>query len=310
MSVCNEYWCRVCGGVSNKVETSGIRDWEFGIGGDYEYRRCLRCLQIQLHPFPTVQDMMGAYPDNYNAHTSEARDKSALYNALFSLANLGLRRRLKQHLQTGAKVLDVGCGNGEFLMSVKKLGAITLEGVDFNVRAVALARQKGVNVFRGLFVEYPGELASYDAIFMNHYIEHVLDPVAELKKAKALLRSSGMLFGEAPNFGSVDRKIFGRYWGGNHVPRHTFQFEPDRLYRLLRDAGFKSIVITSELNTGMIAKSIQNYLQRNVKSLSNNSRLKHGRIKQFDLLLLAAIPFNIVLKLIGKSGVMKFTAIA
>ena len=310
MSENNDYWCRVCGGASSKVETSGIRDWEFGIGGDYEYRRCLKCLQTQLHPFPTIENLMEAYPDDYNAHISEAKDRSAIYNALFSLANLGLRRRLKRHLQTGAKVLDVGCGNGEFLMSVKKLGAIALEGVDFNVRAVALARQKGVSVFQGHFVEYPGELASYDAIFMNHYIEHVLDPVAELKKAKDLLQLGGVLFGEAPNFGSVDRKIFGRYWGGNHVPRHTFQYEPDRLYRLLCDAGFKSVVITSELNTGMVAKSIQNYLQRNVKTLSNNSRLKNGRMQQFDLLLIAAIPFNIVLKLIGKSGVMKFTAVA
>lgn len=253
---------------------------------------------------------MAAYPDNYNAHISEAKDRSSLYNALFSLANLGLRRRLKRHLQTGAKVLDVGCGNGEFLMSVKKLGAITLEGVDFNVRAVTLSRQKGVRVFQGPFVEYPGELASYDAIFMNHYFEHVLDPVAELEKAKALLQLGGVLFGEVPNFGSVDRKIFGRYWGGNHVPRHTFQYEPDRLYRLLCDAGFKSVVITSELNTGMLAKSIQNYLQRNVKTLSNNSRLKNGRMKQFNLLLIAAIPFNFILKLIGKSGVIKFTAVA
>ena len=82
--------------------------------------------------------------------------------------------------------------------------------------------------------------------------------VAELQKAKALLQPGGMLFGEAPNFGSVDRPIFGRYWGGNHGPRHTFQFEPDRLYRPLRDAGFKRVVITSELSTGIVAKSIQN----------------------------------------------------
>ena len=145
---------------------------------------------------------------------------------------------------------------------------------------------------------------------MNHYIEHVLDPVADLEKAKALLRFGGVLVGESPNFRSVDRKIFGRYWGGNHVPRHTLQYEPDQLYRLLRDAGFKNIVITSELNTGMVAKSIQNYLQRNVKTLSDNPRLKYGRIKQFDLLLIAAIPLNTVLKLIRKSGVMKFTAVA
>lgn len=259
---------------------------------------------------PTIEDLMEAYPDNYSCHISEAKGRGALYKVLFYLANRGLRRHLRRHIHSGAKVLDVGCGDGEFLMRVKEIGAVILEGVDFNAKAVSLARQKGVNVFQGLFVEYPGELASYDAIFMNNYIEHVLDPVAELEKAKALLQTGGMLVGETPNFRSIDRKLFGRYWGGNHVPRHTFQYEPDRLNRLLRDAGFKNIVITSELNTGTIAASIQNYMQRNVENLSNNSRLKYGRIKQFDLLLIAAIPFNIILKVFGKSGVMKFTAVA
>lgn len=310
MNLGDDYGCRVCNGKSYIVETSRIRDWEFGIGDEYEYRRCLGCRQVQLHPFPSIQDLIEAYPDSYSSHVEKARERGALYDILFFLANYGLQRKLKRYIRTGAKVLDIGCGNGEFLLRVKDLGATILEGVDFSEKAVTLARQKGIAVFPGLFVDFPGEMASYDAVFMNNYIEHVLDPVAELKKAKNLIRPGGVLVGETPNFGSIDRKIFGRYWGGNHVPRHTFQYEPNRLNELLIESGFDNIVITSEMNTGTIAASFQNFLQRNVKSLSNNPRLKYGRIKQFDLLLLAGIPMNVIPALIGKSGVMKFIAVA
>ncbi len=300
----------MCSNSSYLTETSQIRDWEFGIGGEYEYRKCLRCRQVQLHPFPTIEELMIAYPENYSSHVPEARARRMLYDILFFLANFGLRRKLQKYIKRGAKVLDVGCGNGEFLLRLKEIGAETLQGIDFSEKAVNLAKNKRINVFQGLFVDFQDEPSSYDAVFMNNYIEHMLNPIAELQKARELIRSGGILVGETPNFGSVDRKLFGRYWGGNHVPRHTFQYDKKQLTTLLLNAGFKEVFITSELNTGTIAASIQNYLQRNIADLRNNPKLKFGRMHGFELLLLAMIPFNIAPFFLGKSGVMKFIAVA
>jgi hypothetical protein len=125
-----------------------------------------------------------------------------------------------------------------------------------------------------LFLDLPAEAARYDAIFMNNYIE----------------------------------RIFGRYWGSNHVPRHTFQYDRTHLRKLLTDAGFTSVAFQYELNTGTLAASFQNVLQRNAPSLRNNPRLTYGRMKGFELLLLAVIPLNVLPWIMKRSGVMTFIA--
>lgn len=300
--------CRICSGERYKTLTTGILDWEFGVEGVYEYRRCQNCGQVQIHPFPTIEQLKEAYPDNYSSHVASPDSRGALYGALYRLTNLVLQRRLRHYIRPGAVVLDVGCGNGEFLARIRALGAATLEGVDFSDKAAKLAENRGIKVFHGLFLDFPVAERRYDAIFMNNYIEHVLYPNKELDKAARLLKEGGVLFGEVPNFDSIDRRIFGRYWGSNHVPRHTFQYDQEQLGKLLTAAGFDSFSFHYELNTGTLAASFQNLFQRNVASLRNNPRLKYGRMRGFEYLLLAVIPLNLIPWLMSRPGVMTFIA--
>ena len=55
---------------------------------------------------------------------------------------------------------------------------------------------------------------------MNNLIEHVRNPVQELRKAGPLLKSGGVIFIETPNTDSWDFKFFKRYWGGS-IPQDT-----------------------------------------------------------------------------------------
>lgn len=300
--------CQICSGQNYSTLTTDIRDWEFGVEGVYEYRRCQNCDQVQIHPFPTIEQLKEAYPESYSSHVESSDSRGPLYGALYRAANWLLRRQLRRYIRPGAVVLDVGCGNGEFLTRIRSLGAATLEGVDFSDKAAKLAEEKGIRVFRGLFLDFPVSEARYDAIFMNNYIEHVLYPHKELAKAMKLLKEGGVLFGEVPNFDSLDRSVFGRYWGSNHVPRHTFQYDRRQLGKLLADAGFTSSDFHYELNTGTLAASFQNVLQRNAPSLRDNPRLRYGRMKGFELLLLASIPLNLIPWIMQRPGVMTFVA--
>jgi hypothetical protein len=62
---------------------------------------------------------------------------------------------------------------------------------------------------------------------MNDYIEHVLNPVTELAKAKALLQSGGVLVGEGSNSRSIDHRPFGRYWAVTMC--HVIPFKMSRI---------------------------------------------------------------------------------
>lgn len=302
------FQCGSCGSENSRVEIDNIRDWEFGAGDIYQYRRCLNCGIVQLHPFPTLQDLIVAYPDNYSAFTEQSGQKGFIYKILYSISFKLLAKNLQKIIPPKAKLLDVGCGNGEFLAQMKHLGAEQIEGIDFSEKAVALAAKKGVKTFCGLFTEFPGVEESYDVIFMNNYLEHTFNPSEEIGKAKQLLKPGGFLVGELPNFNSLDRKLFGRFWGGNHVPRHTFQFDDTHLSKILSKSGFERVKIKHELNSSHIAISVQNWLQRNVSNLKKNPNLKFGRMNHYNFLLLLFIPLNAVFVLLRQSGVIKFQA--
>ncbi len=299
--------CRVCESPHASVVQAKIRDWEFGAGDEYEYRRCGSCGVVQLHPFPTIADLLEAYPDHYVAFQDKETSHGLVYKALWRLSAAALKRMLRPYIPDGARVLDVGCGNGGFLERLRPLGATTLDGIDFSDRACALAEKKGITTFCGTFEDFDGEPDAYDAVFMNHYIEHVMHPHVELATALRLLKPGGWIIGELPNYRSLDRWLFGRYWGGNHVPRHTFQYDPKTLGDLLTRTGYEDVTFGQQVNPGHLVLSLQNWWYRDVDPKTND-RLTHGRMKSFGALLALTAPFHAIQALCGASGMIRFRA--
>lgn len=300
--------CKVCGTPLSEATISGIRDWEFGAGSEYSYLKCSGCGVHQLHPFPSLDELKQAYPEHYTAFLGEKGDRGVLYRIMSWASDKMFNRSFRKLIYPGCAVLDVGCGNGEFLLKLKKLGATRLVGIDFSEAAVALCNNRGIETFQGIFTNYQHQGQSFDAIFMINYIEHVLEPKEELQQAYKLLKPGAKLIGELPNFASIDRKLFGRFWGGNHVPRHTFQYDPQSLRDLLDEAGFRDIRIKQDLNPGHIVISIQNWLQRKQTDLADNPKLRFGRMRYFSLMLLLFLPLNVLFVFLGRSGVMRFSA--
>lgn len=301
------YNCKVCGAPEFKVIISNIKDWEYGFEGSYEYRKCLKCNSIQIHPFPSIYDLVESYKVDYHGFAPPT-EKGALYSFFFKIIEWKTSREIKSFIHPGSNVLDVGCGIGLFLKKLKIMGFYNLEGIDFSEKAVKIVNEDGIMCHLGTFVDFVKEDRSYDLIVMNNYLEHTINPLRELKKARALLKDKGVLFGEIPNFDSLDRIIFGRFWGGNHVPRHTFQFNARNLKETLKQAGFKKIKIKYPLNTSHFALSIQNVFQKNNADLKNNVNLAHGRDKHYSLYMLGLLPVNMVCVLLKKTGFMKFYA--
>jgi SAM-dependent methyltransferase len=302
-----DYRCRFCAGASAEPIVRAIRDWEYGCEGEWDFVSCVDCGGVQLHPFPTVADLQRAYDVDYHGYEQEG-EKGAIFGVLYALKTRLLKRKLRRFLVPEARVLDVGCGAGGFLEALRSLGLHDLTGIDFSERAISLLEAKGLAGVRGLFVDYDGPRASFDLISMNHYLEHTLDPRAELQRARELLREGGALVGELPGFDSYERRLFGRYWGGNHVPRHTLQLPQEFLVRLLVDCGFREVHVSHELNTGHWALSVQNAAQRGVADLRHNPAVRWGRAWYYFPLLLAFIPLNVLCVLAGKAGVVRFSA--
>src|SRR5690606_24420439 len=148
------------------------------------YLRCTRCGQVQLDPFPTIEQLRDAYPGTYIGHVASAGSRGLLYKALYEVKEFFHGRQLPPVVARGGRALDVGGGNGEFLARLRALGMGELDGIDFSPRAAELAAARGVKVFLGVFPEFEAPPASYDVIVMYNYLEHTLRPDEEAAKAR------------------------------------------------------------------------------------------------------------------------------
>ena len=303
----SSFQCNYCGRDRYVAVIRGMRDWEYGVEGEYNYFQCLGCEGVQLQPFPGLKDLKKAYDIHYHGYAVGAK-RGRWFSLLYAAKEGLFRRQIGRLVTAESRVLDLGCGAGDFLVSLQVLGLRHLEGIDFSHDMIDALRGRGIRGYCGAFTDFDGMPESYDLISMNNYLEHTLEPRQELEKSFSLLRPGAWLVGELPGFDSYERRIFGRYWGGNHVPRHTYQFNSDFLRRLLRDCGFEQVRIAYQLNTSHWALSLQNFMQRRVRDLRHNPALNNGRSKYYLLLLLAFLPVNIICVLMKKSGCLKFYA--
>ena len=136
-------------------------------------------------------------------------------------------------------LLDIGCGNGEFLYRVKDLG-FEVTGLDFDKHAVQHAQKINLNVKIGS-AETIDDKIQFDNITASHVIEHLRDPNMFLDTVYKLLNDGGYFYLATPNFNSLGRHSFGKKWRGVDFPRHLHFFNYSGLYRLLKEKGFSRV---------------------------------------------------------------------
>jgi SAM-dependent methyltransferase len=158
------------------------------------------------------------------------------------------------------KLLDVGCGTGKDLLRLQEAGwAVT--GVEISPYAASLARARlGCEVMVGQFDEAPLDGRQFDAVRLSHVLEHLPSPRRSLEKVRRLLRPGGVLWLEVPNAGSVERRLFRRYWWSWDLPRHLYHFTPATLVRLLREVGFQPRKVKCDGRMASFAESAADVL--------------------------------------------------
>ncbi len=132
---------------------------------------------------------------------------------------------------SGRRLLDVGCGQGQFLQSASSVGWIA-RGIDLSASAIAICQSFGLPAERLDF--FAPELSSerFDVITMFELIEHVPSPPAFVARASELLHPGGLLYLTTPNFAGLDRRILGMAWEPIHG-EHVWYFDPSTLRALV-----------------------------------------------------------------------------
>jgi 2-polyprenyl-3-methyl-5-hydroxy-6-metoxy-1,4-benzoquinol methylase len=261
--------CPICGSGERALFHARIRDRVYRCApGEWNQYQCGGCGSAYLDPRPTPATIGLAYR-KYCTHAPIGgveyakappwrRFRIAQRNAYFN-ANYGYhlkpavwspvflsparRRRFDtftgffQFPGPGARVLDIGCGNGSFLWQMRSLGWEVC-GVEPDPQSAAHARAAGLNVLDGLLQQQSLPEAHFDGITMTHVIEHLHEPMDTLRRCWKLLKPGGQITVATPNFGSRGHQIFGVDWFALMPPTHLVLFTEESLRRALESCGF------------------------------------------------------------------------
>jgi SAM-dependent methyltransferase len=226
----------------------------FGLRDRFVYQECAQCGHIQLIDVP--DDLARYYPGEYYSLGAAApagrapgtlrraasdlllrlpwrivdvltRPRGPLVRSFRSLSGLGL--------STQARVCDVGSGGGALLVELWRLGFRNLVGIDPHIEAErevapsVWVRKTAVEAIEG----------SFDAILLNHSLEHMASPVTVLARLRRSLRPHGAIVVRVPLAGTLAWRRYGVDWVGLDAPRHQFVPTERSLGLLAERAGLR-----------------------------------------------------------------------
>ena len=205
--------------------------------------KCRNCGFIFLNPVPATASFSHYGEDYYRPWIEEqAAPRQALWQRRLELLN-GCR--------SVGRLLDVGCGNGDFLRIAKEGGWETL-GTEVSDWAIKHMRERlGLDVRQGDLVSLDLEEGSFDAVTMWHVLEHTADPSANLRKARQLLKKNGVPVLAVPNASNhIFRAVYAlgklrflRYYTPGEREVHISHFTPSTLRQMLDKSGFRVVKI-------------------------------------------------------------------
>jgi SAM-dependent methyltransferase len=134
------------------------------------------------------------------------------------------------------RLLDVGCGSGQLLEVYRTLGWRVC-GIEPSPSACAACREKELHVHQGTVFDAPFHAQQFDMILLSHVIEHVLDPVAVLRRVAEFLAPQGRIIVTTPNMRGIGFSIYGSCWFPLDAPRHLFLFDLHTIRVLAKRAG-------------------------------------------------------------------------
>lgn len=219
--------------------------------------QCKNCGLIYINPRPTSEEIDKYYPQDYYSYNQLEKEQNLKKNIIVRLStlfreavilyyygkfqDLSWIQKLKNKIFSfpgryrfgmapsfikKGKILDIGCGDGLFLNSLRKLGWQTF-GVEINKVAAQKARNMGLGVINCDLLEAGFSDDFFDVVRIWSVLEHLHNPAQTLAEIYRILKRGGTLIAQVPNFNSLASRLLRKR--GLDIPRHLYHFCPNTL---------------------------------------------------------------------------------
>ena len=211
---------------------------EFLSKEDFDIYECDQCGLLFTVPRPEP-NVIGKYYQSEEYYSHQENKKGFVPKVYEFVKSFNIRNKVKMAIQglPQGKLLDIGCGVGDFLCQVKKENwdVMGIEPSD-DAKAIAEARLGFRPLSPSDSVSLPD--ASFDVITLWHVLEHVDDLKFQTTEINRLLKPGGRLVIALPNYQSFDCQYFKEFWAAWDVPRHLNHFSQNTLNSMMVSLGF------------------------------------------------------------------------
>ena len=201
--------------------------------GNFSLFQCQQCLVQFWLPFENQANREWYEKiDPYNIKKNNQPRKLHHYHKKF------IKLHQKEIIKT--RILDLGCGTGEFIARLEKLGAEAW-GTDIDQPAIEIAKKFNLKNVYSLPIEdfFKKELPLFNYITIFEVLEHIGNPLEILEKSKNLLTPKGKIVISLPS----RKRIFPNLSEWDYPLHHLSRWSPEALKKILSRAGYKNIKI-------------------------------------------------------------------
>ncbi len=199
--------------------------------------RCHDCTVGYPNPRPTDESIRGYYAQQMEPNDWEVENYVEIpQKARQSWTRFAARLTALRHGVPG-RLLEIGCAAGWLLHGARSLGW-EVEGIEASPKFQRYASSTlGLLVHLGTLESVSLEPGRFDVMVMTDVIEHLTDPVADLKRIHRLLAPGGHLVLATCDLGSWCARFWSLEWR-QIVISHTFYWTRRSMSRALGRAGF------------------------------------------------------------------------
>ena len=187
-------------------------------GEDLEVCQCSMCGLVQLNNPPV-------------SYYKEVIRAAAFSEEMRGFRVEQFRNFVEEYSLRGKKVVEIGCGKGEFLELMSSAGADAY-GIEYSTESVNWCKRNNLNVEKFYIDSEDNKIPKYpfDCFFIMNFFEHLPDPNATLKCLYSNLSEDGIGLIEVPNFDMIlEKNLFSEF-----ISDHLFYFTKDSLRIIFR----------------------------------------------------------------------------
>jgi 2-polyprenyl-3-methyl-5-hydroxy-6-metoxy-1,4-benzoquinol methylase len=184
---------------------------------------CEKCGLLYVSPRPSDGALGRFYSDYARLHTEDDYASEDYWTAVLNsqsalaLSDPRMSFLISQDINLrGIRVLDIGCGNGSFLLKCRRLGASSVVGVEPDKgMAIAAKRHLDIEIHNGYLEDLPRENGLFGLIVLWQVLEHLSNPCQVMRLIHERLEPDGVIAVSMPNAGEFNAQGIG--WTGFRV---------------------------------------------------------------------------------------------